>query len=112
MHSCTTCKLTCGAWCPHSCHECFAYVLVQVLKKLAADSIKANEAVWFGCDVGQHCSWAKHGVEDLRLYDYELVFGLRVDGMTKAQRLLYRDSLMTHAMVLTAVSEDVSFIQN
>lgn len=78
---------------------------IDSLKKMAAASIKASEAVWFGCDVGQFCSWKKHGVEDLDLYDYDLVFGVDLKGMTKAERLLYRDSLMTHAMVLTAVSE-------
>ena len=43
-------------------------------------------------------------------YDYELVFGTDVKGMDKAERLLFRDSLMTHAMVLTGVSVEVSLI--
>ena len=38
--------------------------LVEVLKKVAAASIQDNEAVWFGCDVGQHCNWKKLGLED------------------------------------------------
>ena len=80
----------------------------QMLKQLAAESIKAHEAVWFGCDVGQHCSWRKHGVEDYDQYDHNLVLGVSVKGMDKAQRLQYRESLMTHAMVLTAVSEEVN----
>lgn len=74
------------------------------LKQITAESIKSNEAVWFGCDVGQHCSWKKHGINDLEMYDYELLFGVSVKGLDKAQRLLYRESLMTHAMVITAVN--------
>ncbi|KAJ7386925.1 hypothetical protein OS493_003882, partial [Desmophyllum pertusum] len=27
---------------------------VEILKRLAAASLKDNEAVWFGCDVGKH----------------------------------------------------------
>ena len=84
---------------------CFSSI--KVLKKVASASIAANEAVWFGCDVGKHCSWKKHGVEDLSLYNHELLFGLSVGGLDKAQRLLFRESLMTHAMVLTAVSMEV-----
>lgn len=39
---------------------------------------------------------------DTKLYDYELGFNVRL-GMSKAQRLMTRESAMTHAMVLTAV---------
>jgi len=41
-------------------------------------------------------------------YNYELVFGVGVRGLDKASRLIYGESLMTHAMVLTAVHEEVS----
>lgn len=78
----------------------------DVLKKLALESIKANEAVWFGCDVNKHCSWKKFGIEDLSLYEHELVFGVGVHGLSKAERLIFGESLMTHAMVLTAVLTD------
>lgn len=41
-------------------------------------------------------------------HDFKLVFGVDVSTpMTKAQRMLYGESAMTHAMVLTAVSLDV-----
>ena len=36
-------------------------------------------------------------------YEHELVFGVGVQGLSKADRLIYGESLMTHAMVLTAV---------
>lgn len=42
-------------------------------------------------------------------HDYKLVFGTDVSiPMTKAQRMLYGESAMTHAMVLTGVNVDVS----
>lgn len=40
-------------------------------------------------------------------YDYELVFGVSLKNMSKAERLTFGDSLMTHAMIFTAVSEKV-----
>ena len=37
---------------------------------------------------------------DVSAHDYELVFGVDVQrGLTKSDRLIYGDSLMTHAMV-------------
>lgn len=42
-------------------------------------------------------------------HDYQLVFGTDVSiPMTKAQRMLYGESAMTHAMVLTGVNVEVS----
>ena len=40
-------------------------------------------------------------------YDYELVFGVSLKNMNKAERLTFGESLMTHAMAFTAVSEKV-----
>ncbi|XP_073421532.1 bleomycin hydrolase isoform X1 [Dendrobates tinctorius] len=77
---------------------------IEVLKKLAAASIKDGEAVWFGCDVGKHFQ-GKLGINDLNIFDHELVFGVSVKNMNKAERLIFGDSLMTHAMALTAVTE-------
>ncbi|XP_044142745.1 bleomycin hydrolase [Bufo gargarizans] len=77
---------------------------IEVLKSLAAASIKDGEAVWFGCDVGKHFQ-GKLGINDLNIFDHELVFGLSVKNMNKAERLIFGDSLMTHAMALTAVTE-------
>ncbi|XP_056414982.1 bleomycin hydrolase [Hyla sarda] len=77
---------------------------IDVLKKLAAASIKDGEAVWFGCDVGKHFQ-GKLGINDMNVFDHELVFGVSVKNMNKAERLIFGDSLMTHAMALTAVTE-------
>lgn len=35
------------------------------------------------------------------------MFGVSVKNLSKAERLIYGDSLMTHAMILTAVTDKV-----
>lgn len=81
---------------------------VELLMNLCAESIKQNEAVWFGCEVSKRFA-AKQGVQDLNAHNFKLVFGTDVQvGLTKADRLLYGESMMTHAMAFTAVSIDVS----
>ncbi len=74
---------------------------IKELKKSAMDSIKNNEAVWFGCDVGKRFS-RDMGVLDMGIYDYENVFQTSFT-MNKQTRLEYGDSEMTHAMLLTGV---------
>ncbi|XP_031559735.1 bleomycin hydrolase-like [Actinia tenebrosa] len=76
---------------------------IEVLKYLAAASLRDNEAVWFGCDVGKHFE-GKLGVLDLEIHNYDLVFGISLLGLDKAQRLVYGESLMTHAMTFTGLS--------
>lgn len=36
------------------------------------------------------------------------MFGVSVKNLSKAERLIYGDSLMTHAMILTAVTDKVA----
>lgn len=40
-------------------------------------------------------------------FNHELVFGISVKNLSKAERLIYGDSLMTHDMILTAVTDKV-----
>ncbi|MEG0679467.1 MAG: C1 family peptidase, partial [Carnobacterium sp.] len=77
---------------------------IDVLKDAAIASIKAGEPVWFGCDVGQ-MSEREAGVMDENTYQYDLTLGEGLK-MTKAQRLDYGESLLTHAMVLVGVNLD------
>ena len=80
----------------------------ELLLKLCAESIKNNEPVWFGCEVSKRYA-SKEGIQDLRVHDYEAMFGTDVQiTLSKADRLLYGDSSMTHAMAFTGVSIDVS----
>ena len=80
---------------------------VQVLIDLAAKSIVAGEPVWFGCDVSKYFSRNK-GFLSLDLYDFELVFDTTINiGLNKADRMIYGDCAMNHAMVLTGVHMEV-----
>ncbi|XP_065351925.1 bleomycin hydrolase [Cloeon dipterum] len=79
---------------------------VQLLAKVAAESIKNNEAVWFGCDVGRRSN-SKLGLLDVELHDWKSLIGEEVFlVLDKADRLNYGDSMMTHAMVFTGVTTD------
>jgi len=79
----------------------YVNVPMEEFKKFASEQIQKGDAVWFGCDVGKHFH-RKDFVLDMDLFDYGASLGTNLD-MTKAQRLNYRNSKMTHAMVLTAV---------
>ncbi len=79
-------------------------VHIDELKKAAIKSIKDNEAVWFGCDVGKMFH-RDLGVMDNKIYDYESFFSVDTN-MDKATRLEYGDSQMTHAMLFTGVDID------
>lgn len=75
---------------------------MDTLKHLAVNQIKDAETVWFGCDVGKSSN-KEYGIMDTALFDYEKAFGTPFT-MTKEERLDFKESLMTHAMVLTGVN--------
>ena len=77
---------------------------IEVLKESAIKSIKAGVPVWFGCDVGK-LSERQLGIMDDKIFDYESSLG-ESDMMSKADRLDYGASLLTHAMVLLGVDLD------
>ena len=79
----------------------YANVELADIKKAAIKSIKNNESVWFGCDVGKMFH-RDLGLMDMDLYDYEALFNTNFS-MNKATRLEYGDSMMTHAMLFTGV---------
>ena len=79
----------------------YANVEIKELKKAAINSLKNDEAVWFGCDVGKMFN-RDLGIMDMNLYDYEKLFNTSFK-MNKSTRLEYGDSLMTHAMLFTGV---------
>ena len=68
------------------------------IKELIEKSIMDNKGVWFGCDVGQHLHRNNYAM-DLELVDYSLLDADLIS--TKEERLLYKESLMTHAMCIT-----------
>lgn len=77
---------------------------IEELKKAAIAQMQDGEPVWFGCDVGKRSSRATAAM-DLEVYDYETFFSTDFS-LTKADRLEYGYSMMTHAMVFQGVNLD------
>ncbi|MCL2780523.1 MAG: C1 family peptidase [Actinomycetia bacterium] len=73
----------------------------QDLKDLVKKAVLDGRVVWFGCDVAKQYDRTR-GLWDAGLHDYESVYGVEL-GMTKAERILLGESVMTHAMVITGV---------
>jgi len=77
---------------------------IEELKNAAIAQMKDGLPVWFGCDVGQS-SLRDGGILDMNALKADELFGTTF-GMTKAERLDYGESLMTHAMVFEGVNLD------
>ena len=77
---------------------------IDILKNAAIESLKNNDPVWFGCDVGKYLH-RTHGVMDTKLFDFNLFYGTEFT-LDKASRLEYGESKMTHAMLFTGVDLD------
>ena len=77
---------------------------IETLKILAVSQLKDKEPVWFGCDVGK-MSDRDSGIMDADIYQYDLALDMAFD-LNKSEILDYRESCMTHAMVLTGVNLD------
>ena len=79
---------------------------IETLMKIASESLtKRQEPVWFGADIGKNFA-VKQGIADVKAHDFELLFGTNINDsskMDKAKRLVYGESEMTHAMVITGV---------
>ena len=76
-------------------------VEMRLIKDLTAASLQAGEPVWFGCDVGKMMS-SEYGIWDTALYDLAGVYDTEFT-LAKADRLLYHETQMTHAMLFTGV---------
>ncbi|KAF9175110.1 hypothetical protein BGX21_007739 [Mortierella sp. AD011] len=77
---------------------------IEDLKTLAISKLKSGEPVWFGADVGKYMH-REAGILDPKIFQYDLAFNVSFN-MTKAERLIHGESLMTHAMVFTGVHLD------
>ena len=76
-------------------------VTMADFKQLAIKQLQAGQSVWFGCDVGQSSDRQK-GVMATDVYSKDELFDIDLS-MSKAERLDYGESMMTHAMVITGV---------
>ena len=76
-------------------------VEIDVLKDIAKRTLLDGEPVWFGCDVGKMLR-RDTGIWDAELFDYASVYDTAFT-LNKAERLVYRQTQMTHAMLFTGV---------
>jgi bleomycin hydrolase len=74
---------------------------INLMKKIAMRTLLDGQPVWFGCDCS-HQMARDLGLWDSRLYDYESVYGTEF-ALNKADRLIYHQSRMNHAMLFTGV---------
>ncbi len=77
---------------------------LSTIKAIAIEQLRKDQPVWFGCDVGKRLH-RDLGLMDLDVYQMEPLFGPAPE-ISKAERLMYGDSQMTHAMVFTGVNLD------
>lgn len=78
-------------------------VCIEDLAKYAVARIQSNQAIFFGTHTPIYMD-KKKGIMDEKLFNYKLI-GFEAN-QGKASRIEYKQSLMTHAMVLTAVHLD------
>jgi bleomycin hydrolase len=79
-------------------------VPAQVMADAAIATLRDGEPVWFGCDASQ--AWRTDvGILDPAVYDLGALFGWVGAPVpsTRLQRLVARDSQLTHAMLFTGV---------
>ena len=76
-------------------------VEMSLMKDIAAKALEGGEPVWFGCDVGKMMS-NEYGLWDANLFDLPSVYGTEFT-LSKADRLIFHETEMTHAMLFTGV---------
>jgi bleomycin hydrolase len=76
-------------------------VEMPVMKDAAVRALESGEPVWFGCDVGKMMS-SDFGIWDAALFEYPALYDTAFD-LDKADRLIYHETQMTHAMLFTGV---------
>jgi len=76
-------------------------VSIELMKEIAMRTIVEGEPVWFGCDVAKQMS-RDLGFLDSKLFDYEGIYDTNF-ALNKAERLIYHQTRMTHAMLFTGV---------
>lgn len=79
----------------------FVNLPFERIREYTLKSVRANEPVWYGCDVGKE-SDSKLGVMRRGLYDYTALYGIDLT-MTKADRVRHQESIPSHAMVIIGV---------
>jgi bleomycin hydrolase len=74
---------------------------IELMKDIAMRTLVDGVPVWFGCDSGKMMR-RDLGLWDNEVYDYATLYDTTFK-LTKAERLLYHQTMMTHAMLFTGV---------
>ena len=74
---------------------------IDLMKEIAMRMLQDGRPVWMGCDTGKQMHRDK-GLWDAELFDYGSVYNADFS-MNKEERLEYRQTAMTHAMLFTGV---------
>jgi bleomycin hydrolase len=75
---------------------------LDAMKKCTINQLKNGEPVWFGCDIRWQTE-RKKGLMDTRLFLFDHSLST-TSSLDKTGRLLYGESVLTHAMVFTGVN--------
>lgn len=79
----------------------FVNVEIDSMKKIAVESVKANQGMWFAVNMGPDQS-REHGLMEIELFDYESLFGIEMP-LSKATRSRFNAGASNHAMTLMGV---------
>lgn len=82
----------------------YVNVPIEDMKKSILAQLKDDEPVWFGCDVGQFFNRESARL-DLKSVRVDELFNIEYE-FNKEDRLDYKESLMTHAMVFMGCDYD------
>lgn len=74
---------------------------IELIKKIAVESIKGNQPLWFAVNMGPDQS-KEHGLMEKDLFAYETLFGIEMP-FSKADRSRFNAGASNHAMILTGV---------
>jgi bleomycin hydrolase len=77
-------------------------ISVEAMKSITQRHLEDGVCVWMGCDVGKQMH-RKKGVWDLSLFNHAQLYGVDGFDMSKEDRLLHGQTMMTHAMLFTGV---------
>lgn len=75
---------------------------LELLKQCTISQLKEGNPVWFGCDVRLQTE-RKKGLMDSKVFLFDHTLGTSFD-MDKSDRLMYGESMLTHAMVFSGVN--------
>jgi len=78
---------------------------IERLKELTKASINSNLPVWFGCDVGAERD-KESGIMDVGIFDYNQMYGVNFNVLSKEQKLMSYSSLPSHAMVIVGYHDE------